>query len=149
MEGWSMGVRNRERREAKKRKARRGGSGGGAVPRQLSVAEAIEAVVGEAVAACSRVPDPGVLAECVAELTRPELVGPVDRVLLAYLEVDIDAAWQRGWQPADLTRMAARELGAQHARVMGDGIAGRMRAYPAATVDSRWDEQLRAIGATV
>jgi hypothetical protein len=73
----------------------------------------------------------------------------VDAALTGLLQRDTDKTWQRGWQPADVVRMAQREYGARHARVTVDAIAAQMRAYPAATVDERWTAQLRDLGATV
>lgn len=73
----------------------------------------------------------------------------VDVALTGLLQRETDRAWRRGWQPADLVRMARREYGSRHARVTVDAIAAQLRAYAAATVDERWEVQLRDLGATV
>lgn len=73
----------------------------------------------------------------------------VNRALLTSLICDIEHAWQRGWQPADLVRMARREHTARHGRLMVDAIAAQMRSYPTATVDQRWRSQLAALDAQV
>ncbi|WP_169947708.1 DUF2786 domain-containing protein [Microbispora sp. H11081] len=73
----------------------------------------------------------------------------VDRALLDALNRNVALAWQRGWQPADVVRLAGRRLEAGHVRLVTDAVAAEMRAYAAATVDDRWLDQLAAIGATV
>nr|WP_245665450.1 hypothetical protein [Actinoplanes subtropicus] len=62
---------------------------------------------------------------------------------------DVEQAWRRGWQPAELVRVARRECGARHGRLMVDGIAARMRGYPKAAVDQRWQAQLTILDARV
>ena len=73
----------------------------------------------------------------------------VNRALLARLLHDVEQAWRRGWQPAELVRVARRECTARHGRVMVDAIAARMRGYPTATVDQRWQSQLAVLEARV
>ncbi|GAA2640001.1 DUF2786 domain-containing protein [Actinomadura fulvescens] len=75
--------------------------------------------------------------------------GLVDRVLLGRLEDGVAAAWQRGWQPADLARFTGRRLGRRHRRLAIDVIAAEMRAYSAVTVDEEWRRQLVELGAEV
>jgi hypothetical protein len=72
-----------------------------------------------------------------------------DAALTGVLQRDLTAVWQRGWQPADVVRVAQRSYGARHARVVVDVIAAQMRGYAPATVDERWEAQLRELGATV
>ncbi|MFF4126297.1 DUF2786 domain-containing protein [Microbispora rosea] len=73
----------------------------------------------------------------------------VDRTLLDALNRHVTLAWQGGWQPADVVRLAGRRLEARHVRLVTDAVAAEMRAYAAATVDDRWLDQLDAVGATV
>lgn len=73
----------------------------------------------------------------------------VNRVLLTCLLREVEFAWRRGWQPAELVRGARREHGQRHARIMTDAIAAQMRQYSVATVDPRWRSQLAAIDAVV
>jgi hypothetical protein len=73
----------------------------------------------------------------------------VNRALLAALLREVEHAWRRGWQPAELVRVARREYAAPHGRLMGDAIAAQMRGYPTATVDQRWQSQLAALDAQV
>lgn len=73
----------------------------------------------------------------------------VNRALLARLLRDVEQAWRRGWQPAELVRVARREHTARHGRLLVDAVAAQMRGYPAATVDQRWRAQLVALEARV
>jgi hypothetical protein len=73
----------------------------------------------------------------------------VDHVIVDYLQGGVSHAWMRGWQPADLTRIAERRLGARPARLAVDAVAAEMRRYAAATVDERWRAQLDALDAAV
>jgi hypothetical protein len=71
----------------------------------------------------------------------------VSQGLVEYLETSVTAAWQRGWQPAELARHIGRELSAAHATMVSDMIAGEMTRYAAATVDPRWAAQMAALEA--
>ncbi len=73
----------------------------------------------------------------------------VNRALLASLGSEVASAWQRGWQPAELVRVASREFGVRHGRVVADAVVSRMRDHPAATVDHRWRAQVEALGTAV
>ena len=73
----------------------------------------------------------------------------VNRALLACLLRDVEQAWRRGWQPAELVRVARREYTTRHGRLIVDAVAAQMRGYPAATVDQRWQSQLAALDAQV
>ncbi|HEY4991187.1 MAG TPA: DUF2786 domain-containing protein [Nakamurella sp.] len=152
-----MGAGNRERRKTKQkvREQRRRVDRDrvpGAVPRQVSPAQLAELVIADAVQAQHN--DDAVGVACCVSLLAGELGGSagrrrVDGILFACLQRDVADAWRRGWQPADVTRVAARESGAGHLGLATDAIAGQMRAYPSATVDRRWDEQIRSLDATV
>ncbi|MEV0667589.1 DUF2786 domain-containing protein [Actinomadura luteofluorescens] len=89
----------------------------------------------------------------VGELTvRPDTPGwtvAADHCLADRLRRGITAAWQRGWQPADLVRFTTRRHTARHARLSTDAIADEMRTYSPGTVDDRWHEQLAALQAEV
>jgi hypothetical protein len=71
----------------------------------------------------------------------------VSQGLVEYLKTSVTAAWQRGWQPAEVARHMGRELSPAHATMVGDMIAGEMSRYPAATVDARWAAQVAALEA--
>jgi len=73
----------------------------------------------------------------------------VDSVLTAVAQRELSAVWTRGWQPVDVVRAARRDYGARHGRIVVDVIAAEMRGYAAATVDERWEAQLRELDAAV
>jgi hypothetical protein len=73
----------------------------------------------------------------------------VDLALIAIAQRELSAVWTRGWQPTDVLRVARRDHGARIARVVVDIIAGEMRRYATATVDERWEGQLREMDAAV
>jgi hypothetical protein len=87
------------------------------------------------------------VAGLAAEPGAPGWQQEVSRALLASLQAAAGRAWQQGWQPAELARHAGRVLGGPHRRMAIDAIAAKMREYPAAAVDSRWQAQLTAVGA--
>ena len=71
----------------------------------------------------------------------------VSRALVGYLRASVSAAWQRGWQPAELARHFGRELSANHAAMVADMITAEMLGYADATVDARWAAQAAALEA--
>jgi hypothetical protein len=73
----------------------------------------------------------------------------VNRALLTVLLREVEHAWRRGWQPAELVRVARREYAAPQGRLLVDAIAAQMRAYSTATVDERWQSQLATLDAQV
>jgi Protein of unknown function (DUF2786) len=73
----------------------------------------------------------------------------VNRALLACLLREIEHAWRRGWQPAELARAARHERTARHGRLVVDGTAAQMRSYARAAVDPRWQSQLTDLDARV
>ncbi|HEX6417640.1 MAG TPA: DUF2786 domain-containing protein [Acidimicrobiales bacterium] len=73
---------------------------------------------------------------------------PVDRALAGTLVAAVAAAWQRGWQPADLHRVVERRVGRAPARLAAHAIAHEARRHAPAEVPARWRLQLDAIGAT-
>jgi hypothetical protein len=66
-----------------------------------------------------------------------------------HLQRVIRGAWQIGWQPVDLARLAGRRLAADHAALLMDAIAAELSGYPAVTLDPRWAGQLESIRAQV
>jgi Protein of unknown function (DUF2786) len=117
-----------------------------------SLLDEAEALASEAVRALAR-GDDAAFGLLVAELAdRPDAPGwplATGRCLTARLRRGVTLAWERGWQPADVVRYAARRRGARHGRLAADAIAAEMRAYSAATVAAQWREQLALIGAEV
>lgn len=114
--------------------------------------EATRRLTDEALRTLSR-GDASAFHRLVAELTdHPGTPGwrlAADRGLAARLRQRISAAWERGWEPADVVRYTSRRLTSRHGRLATDAIAGEMRAYSSTTVDGRWHEQLAALGAEV
>lgn len=172
----TVGAKNRERRRAKQ-KARQdqqrrrqervgyepesghsaaGGSWSadlfGRVDHGVMPASLAEAVIREAVFALHGKDDATVRRCCAVLADGSGWVGgqrAVDSVLMAIAERELSGVWARGWQPVDVVRAARREYGARHGRVVVDVIAAQMRGYAAATVDERWEAQLRELGAEV
>jgi hypothetical protein len=73
----------------------------------------------------------------------------VNRSLFATLQTDLERNWQRGWQPAELVRLAKRELTVRHSRLMIDAIAAQLRVYAPVTLDLAWQAQLATMNARV
>jgi hypothetical protein len=71
----------------------------------------------------------------------------VSRTIVGYLRASVAAAWQRGWQPAELARQVGRELSPDHAAMVADMITAELSGYAAATVDPRWAAQAAALEA--
>jgi hypothetical protein len=105
-------------------------------------------VINDAVHAC-RHSDVEGAARSVRALAEAAALPVVDHALFGALQRDVTTGWQRGWQPADLVRLVARRLSPAHERLAVDAMAALMRAHPSATVDRRWDEQLRSLDAVV
>jgi hypothetical protein len=82
----------------------------------------------------------------VADVTPPF----VPSLLWSYLSEEIEPAWERGWQPADVKRVASRKLSANHGLLVVDVIADQAESYRSRrrTLPS-WMDQLEQIGATV
>jgi hypothetical protein len=156
-----MGTRNRERRKAKQkmREQHRGERANAGHRRMrgdrvagISTPDVAEALVVDAVVALHH-GDAEEFERCFKLLVE----GPggadghrlVGRAVLGCLLRDIDHAWRRGWQPADVARIVGRQHGSGHVRLAVDMIAAQMRGYAAATVDQRWEAQLTALGASV
>ncbi len=55
--------------------------------------------------------------------------------------------WEYGWQPADVVRLARRELTPVESRFAVDVIAAEARRYAPETLGARWAAQLADIGA--
>ena len=166
--GVTVGI-NRERRKAKRRarderrrsqreQARSAGSppdecaGIFVYPRQgPDVADIVESVAHDA-ARAKYAKDHETAEQCRDALVDgPGGAAPlaVDAALFALLQRSLTGVWGRGWQPADVVRLARRNYGARIARVTVDVIAGEMRRYALTTVDEHWEAQLRGMGAAV
>lgn len=171
-----MGARNRERRRAKQkarqqqqrsRQERTGVEFGGApagsafgepfgpIDGGTRLAQVVDLLVGEAMHAMYAMyaKDDDVVQRCCGLLVDgpggPGGQRTVDTALTAVLQRDLTAMWRRGWQPADVVRVAQRDHGPRHGRVIVDVIASEIRRYAASTVDERWEAQSRDLGAVV
>ena len=51
-------------------------------------------------------------------------------------------AWERGWQPADVQRVAARTVGGEEQALVVDALSEELGRYAASTVDRRWLAQV-------
>ena len=110
----------------------------------MMVAQAMTAVCGGHEDAYAKA-----LTELASERT-PAWTTAVSRGIVELLRMSVTRAWRAGWQPAELTRQAGRELSQEHVSVAADMIIGEMREYPAVTVDQRWASQVAMVlGASV
>ncbi|MFI1801763.1 DUF2786 domain-containing protein [Streptomyces sp. NPDC020379] len=73
----------------------------------------------------------------------------VSRALLRAAARTLRRAWEGGWQPADVVRLARRELTAAEARFTVDAVAAEARRYAPDTLGARWAAQLRDLDARV
>jgi len=69
----------------------------------------------------------------------------VSAQLVGFLRSRVTAAWNSGWQPAELARHVGRERSAAHASMTADMIVGEMRGYASAAVDPRWAAQVAGL----
>ncbi|KGN42652.1 DUF2786 domain-containing protein [Knoellia aerolata] len=69
--------------------------------------------------------------------------------LVAGLRAATDGAWQRGWQPSDVHRMAVRRLSTAEQAFVVDAMTDELDRHARATVDPSWWGQLHALDGTV
>lgn len=169
-----MGTNNRERRRAKqkarqeqqRRRPERGGSDPGPdfeaesplaglfnrADHGVRALQWVEPLARQAVQAL-HAKDEETVKRCCARLAAgPGRAGEpaaADAALITIAQHQLSMVWARGWQPVDVVRVARRDYGSRHGRVVVDVIAAEMRGYAAATVDQRWEAQLRELDATV
>ena len=76
--------------------------------------------------------------------------GLVPALVSSYLCREIDQAWDRGWQPADIHRVVARHVSRTHADLAAGAIAEESETYRSRQrVLPAWLEQLDEIGAVL
>lgn len=73
----------------------------------------------------------------------------VTQRLNALLTDCVAMAWERGWQPADLDRLARRDLDEGCRLVLGDAMAHQLARFADTTIAPRWPAQLQEAGASV
>lgn len=61
----------------------------------------------------------------------------------------VTSTWQRGWQPVDVHRLAARQLSAAEQAVVVDAMAHELDRYAPASIDHHWVAQLGELDAAV
>jgi Protein of unknown function (DUF2786) len=75
--------------------------------------------------------------------------GLVPALVSSYLCGEVDQAWERGWQPADIHRVVARSMSANHAQLAVGAIAEQSEVYRSRQrVLPSWLAQLDEIRAT-
>ncbi|MDT0213681.1 DUF2786 domain-containing protein [Rothia sp. ARF10] len=79
----------------------------------------------------------------------PEGARSVTSAVVESLRAATTGAWERGWQPADVHRMAARGLATDEQAVVLDVVSDELGRYAPTTVDPHWWSQLEALGARV
>lgn len=172
-------ARRRMKAAARKSEARRGGSGGSGQPPgasftqpnpatnpatnqsndpakeeaddELRERQAVNWLLGEALDALDtgfgdRIDD--VVVSLAARCASPR----THRVVVALVEALADGAaeaWQRGWQPSDIHRLAGRSLSRAEQSLVVDVMTHELDRYAAATIDHRWSAQLRELGGEV
>lgn len=74
-------------------------------------------------------------------------VGPLARQISSWLSRQVVGLWERGWQPADLHRLIAREVGAREAGLLAGVVVEGSRSYRALgeQVAPRWMDQVDAL----
>ena len=93
--------------------------------------------------------------ELFDEIIAALLTAPSERLaadLTACLACRVAERWDRGWQPTDLHRVIARQLGATEAALLGGAVVATSRRYRALgdRVSPRWMHQVDALaGGTV
>ena len=146
-----MGKAGRQRRQKKEQARHRARAtadrpASGHVPLQL---EQVSELVGGAIEAL-RSGDERTYRSFLDQLAperSAEWTQTVSRVLVGGMRSLLAHAWRVGWQPAELARHFGRELSAAHAAMIADIVADETRAYPAASVDPSWADQVRGLSA--
>ncbi|MEP6650031.1 MAG: DUF2786 domain-containing protein [Lapillicoccus sp.] len=88
-------------------------------------------------------------AEIVAMAAVPAGRRVVTVTLTEVLAAEVERAWQRGWQPADLHRVVGRRLDGDAQVILADAVAAQLNGYAPSTIAPRWPGQLGEIGAMV
>lgn len=66
-------------------------------------------------------------------------------VLVTGVRAAAAGAWQRGWQPSDVHRMAVRRLTADDQSLILDAMSDELDRYASTTVDPSWLAQIQAL----
>ncbi len=84
----------------------------------------------------------GAVGQLGTELTSARGRRQIDRALVDMITSALTAAWDGGWQPADIHRLAGRRLGSEHQALLADAMAHELARYAPSTIDPRWTAQL-------
>jgi len=144
-----VGVRNRQRRAAKKRarsRAGRAAPGPGRGPVGIDPVDLTRLQMGTAAGSAV---DTGqdvaaTLAGCAETFLTAGLLPAREAAVLAagMAEEAVVLAWEHGWQPVDLAAVARRRLPAEHLPVVSALVRRITGRVPAARVDPRWSAQV-------
>ena len=63
------------------------------------------------------------------------------------LRQELDTAWQKGWQPRDLTWVVSNDLGLRQVDALAAAILDEARHYEGPQIDYRWQDQLERLAA--
>jgi hypothetical protein len=155
-----MGMRNKDRRAAKKRAGRRGGTpqghrdttrqstdGQGAFGAPQDATAVAETLRGAAVASLSG--NDAAASECAAWLggRQAPQARTVERGANLVLGQVLGSVFERGWLPVDAYQITLRKVDARSAGLVVDAIAAYVAGYAEATVPERWADQLADLDA--
>lgn len=73
----------------------------------------------------------------------------LSRAVVRTASATVRGCWERGWQPADVIRIARRELGPVEVRFAVAAVAAEARRYASDTLGARWTAQLHDLQARV
>ncbi|MGK5733458.1 DUF2786 domain-containing protein [Streptomyces sp. URMC 124] len=73
----------------------------------------------------------------------------LSRAVVRTASATVRGCWERGWQPADVIRLARRELTPVEVRFTVAALAAEARRYAPDTLGARWTAQLRELRARV
>jgi Protein of unknown function (DUF2786) len=89
------------------------------------------------------------VSELVVLAAEPRGSVTVDATARTILRTWVGTAWESGWQPADLHRIARRRVDPGAQAVVADAMADQLSTYATRTIDPRWEAQLAEVEATV
>ncbi|RLU80810.1 hypothetical protein CTZ27_33855 [Streptomyces griseocarneus] len=118
-------------------------------PGDAEVLAAVEAAVAGLRATRADALDDAVYVAASTLAATPAGPAVLSRAVLAAADRALRRAWEDGWQPADLVRLARRDLTAAEARFTVDAVAAEARRYAPGTVGARWAAQLKELDARV
>ncbi|MFF7728263.1 DUF2786 domain-containing protein [Streptomyces sp. NPDC008001] len=115
----------------------------------VALLEAIEAALASLRAHGPDTLDDAVYAAASALAAAPAGWEALSRALVRTACGTIRGCWERGWQPADVIRLARRELGPVEVRFAVAALAAEARRYAPDTLAARWTAQLDELRARV